>query len=132
MKIGCLGDIIFEVSDREIKTIRDASWSGSASISTHRRHLGDALQEFIGADPDSFEFKIRISRFLGADPLSDIAKLSEYERKGLAVTLTIGKQCYGKYKWLVKKHTVSFEHYDKTGNLIGADISVSLTEYTKG
>ncbi|MBQ6052975.1 MAG: phage tail protein [Clostridia bacterium] len=132
MKIGCLGDIVFEVSDKEMKTIRDATWSGSASIATHQRHLDNALQEFVGVDPDSFEFKIRISQFLGSDPLTDISKLFDYERGGTAVPLTIGKKGYGKYRWLVKKHKTSLEHYDKVGNLVGVDITVTLTEYTKG
>lgn len=132
MKIGCLGDIIFEVSDKEIQTIRDASWSGSATISTHQRHLDNALQEFVGTDPDQFEFKMMVSRFLGSDPLTVINKLFEYERGGIAVPLTIGKKGYGKYRWLIKKHKTEMEHYDKFGNLIGADITITLTEYTKG
>lgn len=132
MKIGCLGEIVFEVSDKEIKTIRDASWSGSVSISTHQRHLNSALQEFVGINPDSFEFKIRVSMFLGSDPHKDIEKLLEYERGGIAVPLTIGKTGYGRYRWLVSKHKITLEHFDKMGNLVGADITVSLAEYTKG
>lgn len=132
MKVGCLGDIVFEVSDGEIKTIRDASWSGSVSISTHQRHLDNALQEFVGINSDSFEFKIRVSMFLGSDPLKEIEKLLDYERSGTAVQLTIGKTSYGKYRWLISKHKITLEHFDKAGNLVGADITVSLTEYTKG
>ena len=132
MKIGCLGDIVFNVSDSELKTIRDATWSGSASIATHQRHLVNVLTEFVGIDADSFEFKIRISKFLGSDPLADIKKILQYERYGTALQLTIGKTSYGKYRWLIKKHKVSFEHYDKAGNLVTADVMISLTEYTKG
>ncbi len=131
MQIGCLGEIIFEVSDSVLKTIRDATWSGSAAISTHQRHLDNALQEFVGVNPDSFQFSIRISQFLGANPLDDIGKLFSYERNGTAVQLTIGSKGYGKYRWLVSKHEVSLEHFDKEGNLVGADISVSLTEYLR-
>lgn len=132
MKIGCLGKIVFEVSDKEMKTIRDASWSSSASIATHQRHLGDALQEFVGSNPDSFEFKIRVSRFLGSDPEKDIETLLGYVREGIVVPLTIGKKSYGKYRWLVQKVGINLENYDRTGNLVGVDLSVTLTEYTKG
>ena len=131
MTVGCLGDIAFEVSAKSIKTIRDATWSGSASIATHQRHLQNSLQEFVGIDPDSFTFNFRISAWLGSNPLTDISKLFEYERSGTAVRLIIGGRGYGKYRWLIKKHKVTLEHYDKWGNHVGADIAVTLTEYTR-
>lgn len=132
MTIGCLGSIPFEVSSKEIKTIRDASWSGSASIQTHQRHLDNALQEFVGVDPDSFTFNIRISKYLGSDPIADVATIFEYERTGTAVPLVIGTKGYGKYRWLVKKHKTTLEHYDIAGDVVGVDLSITLTEYTKG
>lgn len=131
MKIGCLGEIAFEVSDSTIKTLRDVSWSGSASISTHQRHLGKGLAEFVGADPDSIDFKIRVSKYLGADPLADIAKIGQYEKNGTAVPLTIGTKTYGEYRWLIKKHKITLEYFDAKGDLTSADISLTLTEYAK-
>lgn len=131
MKIGCLGDIAFRVSDEEIKTLRDASLSGSASIQNHQRHLKPALQEFVGSDSDQFEFKIRLSAFLGADPMTDFKKIEEYCRNGITLPLTIGKTTFGRYRWLIKKYKSTFEHYDKTGNIVGMDVTVTLTEYVK-
>lgn len=130
-QIGCLGEVVFEVSESAIKTIRNVSWSGSATIQTHQRHLQNALTEYTGTPPDAIEFKLRLSYFLGADPLADIAKLFEYERTGKAVPLTIGNKCYGKYRWLVKSHKIAMEHFDGDGNLLGSDVTVSLTEYLK-
>lgn len=131
MKIGCLGDIIFEVSDSTIRTIQDATWSGSASIQTHSRHLDNALQEFVGIDPDGFTFNIRISKYLGADPLVDIPKLFDYERTGTALPLVIGKKAYGKDRWLIKSHKSTLETFDREGNLVSANVSITLTEYTE-
>lgn len=131
MQIGCLGEILFEVSPDVIQTLRDATWSGSVSISTHQRHLQNTLQEFVGVDADSFTFNIRISRYLGADPLSVLNTIFDYERNGTALCLVIGEKMYGKYRWLIKKHKATLEHYDKNGNLVGADVSLTLTEYTK-
>lgn len=132
MQVGCLGSIAFQVSDKVIKTLRAVSWSGSASIATHSVHLDNSLQEFVGVEPDSIDFKMQVSKFLGADPMTDIETLFSYERSGTPVSLTIGTKSYGKYKWLIKKHKVAMEYHDKQGNLIQADITVSLTEYTKG
>ena len=47
-KIGCLGDIPFEVSSNKIQTPKNMKWSGSARYATHQRHGGDALTEFVG------------------------------------------------------------------------------------
>ena len=50
--VGCLGDIVFTVSDRTIETINNVTWSGSARYATHQRHGTHALTEFTGLDPD--------------------------------------------------------------------------------
>ena len=131
MKIGCLGDIIFEVSEKVIKTIQSANWDGSATIHTHSRHLDNSLQEFVGIEPDSFSLTITVSKYLGADPLEVIAQIFNYERTGTAVPLVIGKKPYGKYRWLVKNHKSKMNRYDGEGNLVSADITISLTEYTE-
>lgn len=129
--IGCLGDIVFYVSRFGIKTIKDVKWSGQANVQTHSRHLMKALPEFTGVDADTITFSITVSRYLGSDPADDIAKITAYESMGSVVPLIIGTSSYGTYKWIVKKHTVTFEQYDKYGNLIGAKISVTLIEYPK-
>lgn len=129
MKIGCLGDIVFEVSDAVIKTISSATWSGSASIHTHQRHLTNSLQEFVGIDPDEFTFSMTLSKYLGVEPLKDIETIFEYERGGVAVPLFVGTKAYGKDRWLIKSHTVKMESYDGQGNLTVATVDVVLTEY---
>lgn len=131
MTIGCLGEVAFEVSDSVVKTIDKATWSGSANIQTHQRHLDNALQEFVSVDPDAFTFTMVLSKYLGADPLTDIGKIFEYERGGIAVPLVLGNKIYGKYRWLIKSHKAKLELYDGRGNLTSATVDVTLTEYTK-
>lgn len=131
MKIGCLGDIAFEVSDSVIRTLDKVTWSGSVNIQTHQRHLDNALQEFVSIAPDAITFTIKLSRYLGVDPMTDIVKIFEYERGGIALPLTIGNKAYGKYMWLIKSHKTKMDLYDRGGNLTSADVDVTLTEYTK-
>lgn len=131
MKVGCLGNIVFHVSDDVIKTINNVSWSGSAKYATHARHNGDALTEYTGNDPDEMSFDIFLSAYLGVNPLTDILQLWGYERNGEAVPLVIGNKAYGKYRWSVVAHTVNFEHYDGQGNLLSATVSVNLKEYLR-
>lgn len=132
MQVGSLGDIIFVVSEDIIKTLKEFEWGGSARIATHERHLDNALQEFTGIDPDTFSFSFTLSQYLGADPMSDIAKIFTYERTGKPVSLVIGTRPYGKYKWLIKSHKAKGKMFDGKGNMVSADVTVSLTEYTEG
>lgn len=99
--VGCLGDIVFTVSDRTIKTIDNVTWSGSARYATHQRHGTHALTEFTGLDPDKMSFDIVLSAYLGVDPITEVVKLWNYERSGIAVPLVIGNKGYGKYRWSV-------------------------------
>ena len=129
MRVGCLGDIVFEVSESVIKTITKATWSGSVKIQTHNVHLDNAVQEFVSIDPDGFTFSILLSAYLGVSVQEEINKIWKYERGGIAVPLTLGKKGYGKNKWLIKSHKIKMEHYDGGGNLTAATVDVTLTEY---
>ena len=130
-QVGCLGDIVFQVSSNVVKTINKVEWSGSARYSEHKRHLTNALTEFTGLDPDTISFEMVLSVYLGVDPMTELGKLWEYERSGNAVSLVIGEKVYGKYKWTVKKHRIKFETYDNKGNMTGATVIVDLLEYLK-
>lgn len=127
--IGCLGEIIFKVSDETILTLDNMTWSGSARYSTHQRHGINALTEFTGIDPDKITFSITLSAELGIDPLTEVVKLWNYERSGQAVPLVVGEKGYGKYRWNVVSHEEQMLSYDKDGNVMDATVSVSLQEY---
>lgn len=131
MQIGCLGDIVFTVSDSVVRTISNLKETGSAQYSTHQRHGGNALTEFVGIDPDKITFDITLDAYLGVSPSNDISKLWSYERNGTAVSLVIGNTAFGKYRWNVLTHTMSATHYDKWGDITVATVSVTLQEYLK-
>ena len=64
--VGCLGDIVFQVSRETVRTIDNVVWSGSARYGVHHKHLGNALTEFTGLDPDKISFTMLLSKGLGA------------------------------------------------------------------
>ena len=129
--VGCLGDIVFTVSDRTIKTIDNVTWSGSARYATHQRHGTHALTEFTGLDPDKMSFDIVLSAYLGVDPITEVVKLWNYERSGIAVPLVIGNKGYGKYRWSVLDHKMKMKTYDGRGNVTSATVTVNLQEYLR-
>ena len=97
--VGCLGDILFQVSDQTITAINNVKWSGSARYSTHQRHNGNALTEFTGVEPDRMSFEIILPEERGKGARTELKKIWEYKRSGEALPLTLGTRPYGKYRW---------------------------------
>ena len=103
MQIGCLGELIFSVSDSLVQTLSNMQWSGGARYATHQRHLKDALAEFCGLDPDKISFDLVLSAFLGVEPQAELNKIWQYERSGEAVSLVIGDKINTAGIWLVTR-----------------------------
>lgn len=131
MVVGCLGNIVFQVSEEVVETISNVVWSGSARYSTHQRHLQNALTEFTGVDPDKISFTMTLSAELGVDVISEVVKFWDIERSGKAVSLVIGKKSYGKYRWNLLRHSVKYTRHDRQGNPTEAEVSVELQEYLR-
>lgn len=131
MKIGRLGEVNFEVSGNAIKTLRDLSVTLSARKQTHERHAMKGLVEFTGVDPATMEFKILLSRYLGADVRTDYEALRDYLEDGKALILTLGGRTYGEYRWLITKIKANAQHFDRRGEIVTMELSVSLIEYLK-
>ena len=112
MVIGCLGSIVFRVSEDIVRTLNNMAWSGSARYAVHERHLTDALTEFTGLDPEKITFDITLCADLGTDPFAEVMKIRNIERSGKSVPLTIGSRSYGKYRWNIIKHEMKMKaHY---------------------
>ena len=126
MVIGCLGDIVFQVSEATVRTLDNMTWSGSARYAIHERHLTHALTEFVGLDPDKITFDITLCSDLG------VVKIWNIERSGKAVPLTIGTKGYGKYRWNITKHEMKAKAHFINGDIHTATVSVSLQEYLGG
>lgn len=132
--LGFMGEtaadgIVFTVSDQTLRTITNWKWSGSARYSIHSRHMGNALTEFTGLDPDKITFDLQLLVEHGVDPMADIAKLWNWERTGKPVALTIGTHKYGRGRWNVISHDVDIQYTDRRGDIAGATVSVTLQEY---
>ena len=129
--VGCLGQMVFQVSQEVLETIDGLEWSGSARYAVHQRHNQNALTEFTGLDPDKITFSMFLSQALGVDVMGELVKLWNYERKGESVYLVLGEKCYGKCKWNLVSHKIQAKNYDKYGNLESAEVSVELQEYLR-
>ncbi len=129
--VGCLGDIIFTVSDRTVKTISNWKWSGSSRYAAHQRHGIDTLTEYTGTDPDKMTFDIVLMAEFGARPLREIKKLRQYTREGTPQPLTVGGYGYGKYRWNIVSYDVEIRRTTRGGEILEAAVSLTLQEYLK-
>lgn len=126
MIVGALGDVVFSVSSRTLKTISNFVWSGSARYATHDLHAGNSISEYTGTDLAKITFDIQLLASLGVDPMSEIWRLFDLERQGVTLPLTIGNHGYGRYRWTILSHKTKAEHYDGHGNIISATLSICL------
>ena len=131
MKVGTLGDIVFQVSDETVLTLRNVKWTESADYSTHKRHGGTTLNEYTGSGVGAFTFSIRLSEFLGVSTVEQIKQILKYLREGETLRLVIGRKIYGRYRWVITKSAITMEYFDKRGNLTQADVQLTLSEYIK-
>lgn len=127
--IGAYGGVPFVVASDAVRTIEDAEWSGKARWAVHDRHIGHALTEFTGLEPDGFSFEMQLSAYLGINPMQSIVLMWKYLREGIPQPLVLGEKAYGKYMWSLTDMKIRLQNYDNNGNLIRATVSVTLQEY---
>jgi len=132
MVIGCLGNIVFTVSEETVRTLDNMVWSGSARYAVHQRHMTHALTEFVGLDPDKITFDITLSAELGVNPNAEVTNIWIHERDGTALPLTLGSKAYGKYRWNIVSHKMKMQYFDRAGDVTNAVVSISLQEYLGG
>lgn len=125
--IGTWGNIVFSVSRGQVKTLDGLKWNTSIKYATHDRHLKTALLEYTGRDADDFSFTMFFSSFLGVDPSSEIDRLDSAAKAGTVARLVLGGKSYG--KTVCTKLSKDLERLDNRGRVIGAKVSVSMTEY---
>lgn len=130
-KIGCLGDLIFSVSENTVKTFDKLSWKTTAKYATHDRHIKADVQEFLGPEPGSISFTMAFSVFRGVNPFVEVAKLNEMVKKGVVERLVLGGRVYGDYKWVISDVSAEMKRYDNRGNCWAAVAQVTLKEYPK-
>ncbi len=130
-QIGCLGDIVFQVSADTIKTINRVVLTGAARYGEHKRHLGKTLVEFTGLDAATVSFEIELSAYLGVDPNEDLDKINSYISTGKPLVLTLGDKSIGDYRWVIRSYKVKMKNYDSKGNLLSATVEIGLLEYLK-
>lgn len=129
--LGSLGDIVFEVSDDKAFTFRNLKASTGAKYQTHERIGGAPLLERVSDEVDTLSFNIKISVFWGIDPAAEMQKIDEAKREGTLLRFILGKNQIGAYRWVITKADYTVKQVDNKGNILSADVSLSLSAYNE-
>lgn len=127
-QIGTLGDIVFSVSQKTVKTFEDLKIDSKTNYAKLTRHNKKPLLEFQYNDIDTASFSIYLSAFLGVNPLSMQDKIDKYRKQGKILSLVIGGKRYGT-KWVITSHSKDYQKFDNKGNLLIAKSTISIEEY---
>jgi len=57
VNVCSLGGVVFSVSEKTVKTIKNLSWKTSASYAAHKLHGRKGIIEYTGTEPDEIEFE---------------------------------------------------------------------------
>lgn len=129
--IGRLGNIVFSVSRKKIKTLSNANWKMNAKYVAHERHLKAPLLEFTGTGVESFSFNMLLFSYLNVDPMEELEKIRGYLKTGKLLRLIIGKKAIGDNYWVITDLQAPFERIDNKGNINAIKLSVTLNGYEK-
>ena len=127
-QIGTLGDIVFSVSQKTVKTFEDLKIDSKTNYAKLTRHNKKPLLEFQYNDIDTASFSIYLSAFLGVNPLTMQDKIDKYRKQGKILSLVIGGKKYGT-KWVITSHSKDYQKFDNKGNLLIAKSTISIEEY---
>ena len=129
--IGALGDILFKVSSDDVNTFNDFKRTSTSRWAYHDVHLQKPKGEFLGPGLDTITFEMELHAQLGRNPRYDMEKLMQFTRTGEALSLVIGGDVLGNYKWTVDSVEQTYKDIDNEGNVLSSKMSVSLKEYVK-
>lgn len=127
--IGVWGDVVFTVSHDVVKTFDNYKRNESARWSKHDIHSQKQKAELIGIDAGKLSFTMHFSAFHGVNPREELNKFIKRVRSGEAHTLIVGSKRVGINKWYIPNVDETWNYVDNRGNVLTADINISMEEY---
>lgn len=130
-QIGSLGDVVFTVSSKLIRTFDELSRSASPRWANHDTHLQKPKSEFLGPGLDTISFTVHFDARLGVDPRKEADRMINLAQKGKPVPFAIGGKKLGTYLWKLTNVEQGWTRVDNRGAALVIEVSISLEEYAK-
>ena len=100
--IGYLGDVVFEVSQQQVKTFGDLRRNASARLASHDLISRKPLLEFTGPALESLSFSMTLSSFLGIEPIEEVQTLRGMRDQGLTIPFILDGTPQSEGLWLLE------------------------------
>ena len=129
--IGYLGEVVFEVSAKKVKTFDDFKRNASSRVATHELIGRKPLLEFGGPGLETVSFPITLSAFLGLDPTEEVKILRDMRDQGLAVDFVLNGEPQGAGLWVLESLSEKWKYVDNDGVPRQIDCDLTLREYVE-
>lgn len=128
MTVGSLGDVVFYVNDKHVKTIQSMSWKIAISYSEHKMHRKKSLLEYTGQSPEEIEISADFSAFLGVNPLKQIKKLKKQAVNRSVVPFVLGTDVIMS-ACVITDISPAADMFYLDGTMIKATVKIKIKEY---
>lgn len=128
MIVGSLGSIPFYTNVNESVLISGIEWDSTARYAEHTRHNQTDMLEYVGDNPDKITFEIKLSAFLGVNPVKMLDRLTSTMKQREAVKFVLGTMPIPGH-WVITNLDRSLEYFHRDGTLLSADVKITIMEY---
>ncbi len=129
MSVGSFGKITFAVSSEKVYSFSNLKRTRTAEWKEHERYNNKPVSEFTGTGLENITLDIHLDVGLGVKPREEIEKWGELLESGHHDILVIGGKQVGKYEWKIVNISEDWKNLLNQGELLTADISITLSEY---
>lgn len=130
MAIGNLGKTItFEVSSEKVLTFNNLSRTVKGRWTQHNIIANKPKSEFLGPDLDGITFKVSLSAMHGVRPRKTLETIEKAVRKGTVLPFVVGGKKVGSNSWVITSVSETWNCVYSKGELVTADVNLTLQEY---
>lgn len=130
-KIGYLGDVVFVVSEKTLRTFNEFTRSSSSRWAKHEVLGKKPISQWIGPGLDTVSFTMRFDARYRMNPRKELDRLTALDRKGKALPLVVGGKGVGVGLFVITSLEQTWSNIDHLGNILAATVNISLEEYVK-
>lgn len=129
MKIGYMGDVVFEVSPSHLLTPSDYERTSAGRWAEHDLVLRKPVSQFGGPGLEKVTFNIFLDTEHGLDVGEQLKKLRKMRDLGAVFPLVIGGEPVTQSYWRLDSIKESGHYWTNEGKLQQCIVAIELTEY---
>lgn len=130
MIVGYLGDTPFITSKNYLYTFRNFQREASGRYAKHDIINRKPVLEYLGPEAQTISLEIKLKSDFGLSPRVELDKLRKCCETGRVLSLILGGIVIGKTKWVIESVQEKANYWSSTGQILSADASLTLKEYS--